>query len=487
MPRIQRDSVACGRDEPGHQESIRVAIMSAVPLVAASQRAADAEQALLGGLMLDPGAWVRLGGEVTVADFARADHRLIFTAVAALVEGNQPPDAVTVSEHLRRLGQLEAIGGTAYLARLVQGTPSATNIRAYGRIVNEAATRRRLVELGQDLAARANDSAVPAESIAADSLAKLSRLSKADDSPELRVCGIGDFLSLELPPRVDLLAPWLPRQGLAMIHARRGAGKTFLALHVAWAVACGSEFLRWRAPAPAGVLYVDGEMPAVALQERLARMALAAASQPRAPLDFATPDLQKGGMPDLASFEGQSAIDACVRDDHALIVVDNLSSLCRAGKENEAESWLTVQTWALRHRAAGRSILFVHHSGKSGLQRGTSRREDVLDTVIQLRQPPSYEISDGARFEVAFEKARGIVGADVEPFEAALSDDASGKPCWSMKSAGRTEQVIAMAEDGMKPAEIAAELGVARSTVYRKIKAAVDEGKLPVNVVKARD
>jgi KaiC/GvpD/RAD55 family RecA-like ATPase len=308
----------------------------------------------------------------------------------------------------------------------------------------------------------------------------------AQTSGPLRVCGIGDFLSLELPPRVDLLAPWLPRQGLAMIHARRGAGKTFLSLNVAWAVACGSEFLNWRAPTPAGVLYIDGEMPAVALQERLARMALAAEAQPRAALDLITPDLQKTGMPDLASLEGQEAIDACVRQDHALIVVDNLSSLCRAGKENEAESWLTVQTWALRHRAAGRSILFVHHSGKNGLQRGTSRREDVLDTVIQLRQPSSYEISDGARFEIAFEKARGIVGADVEPFEAALGEDANGKPVWSMRSAGRTEQVISMAEDGMKPAEIAAELGVARSTVYRQIRAAVEEGKLPESIVKQR-
>lgn len=302
----------------------------------------------------------------------------------------------------------------------------------------------------------------------------------------LRVCGIGEFLSLELPPRVDLLSPWLPKQGLAMIHARRGAGKTFLSLNVAWAVACGGEFLKWRAPAPAGVLYVDGEMPAVALQERLARMAVAAQVQPQAALDFVTPDLQKGAMPDLADIEGQAAIDACVRDDHSLIVVDNLSSLCRAGKENEAESWLTVQTWALRHRAAGRSILFVHHSGKNGLQRGTSRREDVLDTVIQLRQPVSYEISDGARFEIAFEKARGIVGADVEPFEAALGEDANGKPCWTMRSAGRTEQVISMAEDGMKPAEIAAELGVARSTVYRQIRAAVEDGKLPESLVKLK-
>ena len=62
----------------------------------------------------------------------------------------------------------------------------------------------------------------------------------------------------------------------------------------------------------------------------------------------------------------------------------------RTGRENEAEGWLPVQDWALGHRRAGRSVLFIHHAGKGGLQRGTSRREDVLDTVIGLRRPTDY-------------------------------------------------------------------------------------------------
>src|SRR5688572_12991040 len=88
----------------------------------------EAEQSLLGGLMLDQRAWDQIADIVSGDDLYRADHRLIFAAVAALVERNQPPDAVTVSEHLARLGQLEAAGGLAYLARLVEDTPSAANI-----------------------------------------------------------------------------------------------------------------------------------------------------------------------------------------------------------------------------------------------------------------------------------------------------------------------------------------------------------------------
>ena len=80
-------------------------------------------------------------------DLYRADHRMIFTAVADLVERGQPPDAVTVSEHLQRQGQLESAGGLPYLARLVQDTPSAANIRAYAKIVRDHALLQSLFDL----------------------------------------------------------------------------------------------------------------------------------------------------------------------------------------------------------------------------------------------------------------------------------------------------------------------------------------------------
>jgi replicative DNA helicase len=116
----------------------------------------EAEQSLLGGLMLDQRAWDQIADLVTADELYRADHRLIFSAVAALVERNQPPDAVTISEHLQRLGQLEAAGGLAYLARLVEDTPSAANIRAYARIVRDHAMLRKLIEIGGDIAASAH-------------------------------------------------------------------------------------------------------------------------------------------------------------------------------------------------------------------------------------------------------------------------------------------------------------------------------------------
>ena len=82
-------------------------------------------------------------------------------------------------------------------------------------------------------------------------------------------------------------------------------------------------------------------------------------------------DLTERGLPDLAMPEGQRAFDDAIGDAE-LVIMDNISTLVRAGKENEAESWQSVQDWALVHRRAGRAILFAHHAGKGGAQRGTS-------------------------------------------------------------------------------------------------------------------
>ena len=118
-----------------------------------------------------------------------------------------------------------------------------------------------------------------------------------------------------------------------------------------------------------------------------------------------------------------------------LLILDNLSALCRSGKENEGESWLPVQEWLLRLRQQGHSVLLVHHAGKSGAQRGTSRREDLLDTVVALQHPSDYAVSDGLRCEVHYEKARGFHGQDARPFEVRMQLEGSGAAHWTTSDA----------------------------------------------------
>ncbi len=108
----------------------------------------EAEQSVLGGLMLDAAAWDQIADRVIADDFYRNDHRLIFEAVAGLIERSQPCDAVTLSGHLEAKGILDQVGGLAYLGSLARDTPTAANIRAYADIVRERSVLRQLITAG---------------------------------------------------------------------------------------------------------------------------------------------------------------------------------------------------------------------------------------------------------------------------------------------------------------------------------------------------
>ena len=224
-------------------------------------------------------------------------------------------------------------------------------------------------------------------------------------------------------------------------------------------------------------------MPGAAMQARL--RALVDADERNFDPDFlqiVTPDAQPGAMPDLATPEGQLIVDR-IADAHQseVIIVDNISTLCRdTGAENEAESWRAPQGWALRQRQAGRAVVFIHHSGKNGQQRGSSKREDTLDVSIKLKPPADYSPDQGARFEIHFEKYRNPAGDEAKPIEAMLTTDSTGKPIWTWRSVEDStfDRVAELADEGLKPGEIASELGVNKSTVSRHLRRARAEGRI---------
>jgi replicative DNA helicase len=113
----------------------------------------EAEQAVLGSLLIESSAWDHVADVVRADDFYRPDHRLVFDAIGTLAASGKPCDVVTVSEHLERNGRLEDAGGIAYLGTLARDTPTAANVRAYADIVRERALLRRLIEVGTDIAA----------------------------------------------------------------------------------------------------------------------------------------------------------------------------------------------------------------------------------------------------------------------------------------------------------------------------------------------
>ena len=442
--------------------------MSPMPL-ALGQRLphnSEAERALLGGIILGgKGPWL------DSSEFFLPFHQSLCQALTRLKNERKPTNDLVMLADLLSEHELQACGGIAYIAGLLDGLPRTANLGHYADIVRQYAQVRRGIALcdliGSKLAA--------ANGNAADVLREVSLLSAplregtSRNGAKLHAVSIADLLKLDIRPREMVLHPFLPTQGLAMLYSKRGVGKTFLSLGIAVAVASGTRFLRWSAPNSRRVLYVDGEMPCAALRQRVSD--IIAGTDIGDPLDnlkIITPDLQERGLPDLATATGQEQIENHL-EGVSLLVLDNLSSLVRGVKENEGEGWLPVQDWALDLRRRGISVLFVHHAGKAGAQRGTSRREDLLDSVITLKQPGDYVPTEGLRCEVHYEKTRGFYGEDAKPFEVKLLAGGSGEAIWTVadSEASAKSRARDLLAEGLSVRDVAEETGMSKSAVQR--------------------
>lgn len=290
-----------------------------------------------------------------------------------------------------------------------------------------------------------------------------------------------DFLAWELPPREWLVEGLIQERDAVMVHAFRGIGKSRFVHGLAVALASGGGFLRYACPEPRGVLLVDGELPREALQAMLAAQVAAVERRPSAPFKILAADLLHDPIPSLATRAGQDLVGAAL-DGVSLVILDNVSTLCGGtGPENEARSWEPIQAWLLELRRMGLAVLLVHHDGKSGVQRGTSKREDILSQVVQLKRPADYSPDAGAQFEVHLTKARGVYGEQAEPFEAECRAGETGQVLWSWRplEASTTRQVLQLHEQGYTQRQIAHELGVGLGTVNRRLRALREEGALP--------
>jgi replicative DNA helicase len=217
----------------------------------------EAESSVLGGLLLDNGAWDRVGDLLVDGDFYRHEHQLIYAAIGALINASKPADVITVFEHLQNQGHAEAMGGLGYLNSLAQYVPSASNIRRYAEIVRERSILRKLVSASDEIATAAFNP-------------KGKQVDKILDEAEQRIFNIGeegsrmkqgfqsmDSLVVELLDRVqemadnpnditgvptgfhdlDRMTSGLQPGDLVVLAARPSMGKTAFAINIAEHVA----------------------------------------------------------------------------------------------------------------------------------------------------------------------------------------------------------------------------------------------------------
>ena len=375
----------------------------------------EAEQSLVGGLMLNKAAWDKVADVVTAEDFYRNDHRIIFTAIAQLVEDGNPCDVVTVSEFLDQRSDLDKAGGLEYLAALANETPGAANARAYAKIVRERSMLRSLINVGNEISG--NAFATDGRS-AADLVDEAER--RVFEIAEKGARGRAGFKSLKqiLPDavdRIDLLhqsegditgistgfnefdklTAGLQGGDMVIIAGRPSMGKTTLALNIAENAAIGSKI-------PTAIFSM--EMPSQQLAFRmissLGRVDQAHLRTGRFPdEDWSRINTAVQLMSDAPIFIDDSAglspteIRARARRLHrehglGLIVVDYLQLMQVPGNKENRATEISEISRSLKALAKELDLPVV---ALSQLNRGVEQRTDKRPVMSDLRESGALE------------------------------------------------------------------------------------------------
>jgi replicative DNA helicase len=217
----------------------------------------EAESSVLGGLLLDNGAWDRMGDLLVDADFYRHEHKLIYAAIGTLINASKPADVITVYEQLQNLGKADEMGGLIYLNSLAQYVPSASNIRRYAEIVRERSILRKLVSAADEIATNAfNPQGKAVDKILDEAEQKIFNIGEEGSRMKQGFQSM-DSLVVELLDRVtemadnpnditgirtgfyefDKMTSGLQAGDMIVLAARPSMGKTSLAINIAEHVA----------------------------------------------------------------------------------------------------------------------------------------------------------------------------------------------------------------------------------------------------------
>jgi KaiC/GvpD/RAD55 family RecA-like ATPase len=307
------------------------------------------------------------------------------------------------------------------------------------------------------------------------------------------------LINEDIPVPREILSPWLIEGSINMIYGLRGAGKTWLSLIIAMSVSRkktdGIQIGPWEVSTATGVLYVDGEMGEYELQKRLKLLKESLGKDhPDYPLDILSGSRYAKNTSKQLNISDEMHRRAIYRyfeenhEQYQLLILDNIASLTPGIDENSKLAWDPINQWFISLRHLGISVIFVHHSGKGKQQRGTSGREDVLDSIIQLSPPPDKESAVGAKFSIEFEKARNLPpDSNIDPFTFELITDEKDGLTWASSATmamGKEKHEIAIAliiEGSLKQKEIAEILGVTPPMISILKKKAVKNGLVKEN------
>lgn len=377
----------------------------------------EAEQSVLGGLLLEATAWDQVGDVLRSEDFYRPDHKQIFESISVLSAEGKPCDVVTVSEHLQRSGLLDDVGGLAYVGELARVTPTAANIRAYASIVRERSLLRQLVSAGTEIASsalaneghsarelvdmaeqavfeiaeqgsRGKEGAVSARSLLPALIDKIDEWHQNPDGLRGLPTGFNDF---------DKITGGLRPGDLVIVAGRPSMGKTTLAVNMAEYAAVNPAI---KAPA----LIFSMEMPS---EQLLTRMLSSIGSVPMKAIrsgavsddDWvritgATTQLSEAKIfidetPGLSPMELRTRARR-VKREHGLglVVVDYLQLMQVPGNKENRATEISEISRGLKALAKELSVPVI---ALSQLNRGVEQRENKKPVMSDLRESGAIE------------------------------------------------------------------------------------------------
>jgi putative DNA primase/helicase len=289
-----------------------------------------------------------------------------------------------------------------------------------------------------------------------------------------------ELAGLELRPRKKLLGDWFCEGDLGFIFAFRGVGKTWFALAIAQALSTGGKLGDWQAYDKVKVLYADGEMPADLMRARCTGL-----EGNNDKLQFLKHEIlfdRTGKALNITNPEAQQAItERCIRSGVKVLILDSLSTLASGMTENEADSWECVNNWLLGLRRRKIAVVIVHHAGRSGEMRGTSRREDNVFWIIALDDAKKHaDDKRGAQFISYFTKPSRNTQEEIPACQWwFVTDKATGIVSIGHKQAQTLDVFRNIIEAGVTECDqIAAEMKLPKYTVSRLAKKAIDAGWL---------
>lgn len=262
---------------------------------------------------------------------------------------------------------------------------------------------------------------------------------------------------------------------LVMLFGGTGVGKTRVAQKLVWTMATGGKFLQHECKTPRKVLIIEGELGLAATQRRLHEIKREAPYSPKGDyLRIFSKDHSGGRLPNLSSYEDQKRYNAIIGDADVILIDNLLSSIFPIDRhDDDVKQWDRIIPWLFSIRDSGRTVIMVHHTGKSGLQLGTSIKENWLDTNIQLVSPEIPRAIRGTEFELHYRKTRDVKKSDAQPLhvEYIEGDDGVSRWIWRPLNDSRTEQIRNMKAEGLTRREAAKQLGIS----YRAISYAWDQ------------